>query len=90
MKVEFRASFLKDIAKINKKTVLKRIKEVIENVEKTEDLQNLANLKKLRGWDHYYRVRVGEYRIGLSILEDTWVFVRFGIKMIQFRKSMEE
>jgi mRNA interferase RelE/StbE len=76
VKVGFRASFLKDIGKIKNKAVLKRIKDVIENVEKTEALQNISDLKKLRGGDHYYRIRVGEYRIGLSISEDTWVFVR--------------
>jgi mRNA interferase RelE/StbE len=76
VKVEFRTSFLKDIGKIKNKAVLKRIKGVIENVEKTEALQNISDLKKLRGGDEYYRIRVGEYRIDLSISEDTWVFVR--------------
>ncbi len=76
MKVEFRASFLKDIGRIKNKAVLKRIKDAIENVEKTETLQNISDLKKLRGGDHYYRIRVGEHRIGLSISEGTSVFVR--------------
>ena len=76
MKVEFRASFSKDVSKISNKTVFKRIRDIIENVENTEDLQNISNLKKLKGGDHYYRIKVGEYRIGLSIEKDIRVFVR--------------
>jgi mRNA interferase RelE/StbE len=76
VKVEFRASFLKDIGKIKSKAVLKRIKDVIENVEKAETLQTISDLKKLKGGNQYCRIGVGEYRIGLSISEDSWVFVR--------------
>jgi mRNA interferase RelE/StbE len=76
VKVEFRTSFLKDITKIKSKAILKGIKDTIENVEDTEDFQKISDLKKLKGGDHYYRIRVNEYRIGLSIAGDTWVFVR--------------
>jgi mRNA interferase RelE/StbE len=76
VKAEFRASFLKDLSKIKNRAVLKRIKDTIEDFEKTQDLQDLPNLKKLRGDDNYYRIRVGEYRIGLSIQSDYGVFIR--------------
>jgi mRNA interferase RelE/StbE len=76
VKIEFKTSFLKDISKIKNRTALKQIKDAIEDVEGTEDPKNIAGLKKLKGEDHYYRIRVGEYRLGLSIGGDTWVFVR--------------
>ena len=76
MKVEFRASFSKDLSKIRNKVALKRIKEAIESVEKTQDFQHASSLKKLKGGDHYYRIKVGEYRIGLYIESDIVVFVR--------------
>ena len=37
----------------------------------------MRNLRKLRGSDRYYRIRVGEYRVGLSVEGDTVTFVRF-------------
>jgi mRNA interferase RelE/StbE len=76
VKVGFKTSFLKDSSKITNKATLKRIKATIETVEKAENLQNIADLKKLRGEDHYYRIRVGEYRIGLLVPEDACIFVR--------------
>ena len=76
MKVEFRASFAKDLSKVKNRVALKRIKEAIENVEKTQDFQHSSGLKKLKGGDRYYRIKVGEYRIGLLIESDIVVFVR--------------
>lgn len=76
MKVEFKASFSKDLTKIKNKIVLKRIKEAIEGVEKIKDFQSIPNLKKLRGDHTYYRIKVGEYRIGLSIESDLLIFIR--------------
>ena len=77
MKVEFKSSFTKDLKKVNDKDLKERIKEVIELVEEAQSLQAVENIKKLRGGDRYYRMRVGDYRIGLIVEGDTVVFVRF-------------
>jgi len=74
--VQFRASFSKDLRKVNNKDLLNRIKETIERAEKAQSLQNIANLKKLKGGNNYYRIRLGEYRIGLTIENNTVTFVR--------------
>lgn len=76
MNVQFRASFSKDLRNINNKNLLDRIKSMIEQVEKAQGPQDIANLKKLKGGSNYYRIRVGEYRIGLTIENDIVVFVR--------------
>jgi len=76
VKVEFKDSFLKDLRQIKNRVVLKRIKNIIEDFEMSQELKNIPNLKKLRGDDNYYRIRIGEYRIGLSIQSDCVVFIR--------------
>jgi mRNA interferase RelE/StbE len=76
VKVEFKASFAKDLRSIKDNTLLARIKEVIEQVEQASDLQQLTNLKKLKGGANYYRIRVGEYRLGITIEGATVTFVR--------------
>ena len=73
MNVQFRASFAKDL---RNKEVLGRVKEAIEHVEQAQNLQDIANLKKLKGGGNYYRIRIGEYRIGLEIEGEIVVFVR--------------
>ncbi|HEX7314356.1 MAG TPA: type II toxin-antitoxin system RelE/ParE family toxin [Pyrinomonadaceae bacterium] len=77
MKVEFRGSFAKDLKDVEEKGLLGRVREVIEAVEKADSLAELPNLKKLKGGRNYFRVRVGDYRIGVALDRDTVVFVRF-------------
>lgn len=53
-----------------------RTREVIELVEKAKSLHEVEDLKKLRGGEKYYRLRVGDYRIGLILDQGTFIFVR--------------
>jgi mRNA interferase RelE/StbE len=76
MNVEFRKSFEKDLSKIRDVELLQRIQAVIEEVESIDSLTDLSNVKKLKVEGDYYRVRVGDYRIGLSVSEDAVTFVR--------------
>lgn len=76
MNVQFRASFAKDLRDIRNKDLLSRIKENIEQVEQAQTLQDITNLKKLKGSTNYYRIRIGEYRIGLVVEGDVVSFIR--------------
>ncbi len=77
MKVEFRDSFAKDLKNVKDKGLLKRVKEIIEAVEKSDSLSEMPNLKKLKGSGNYFRLRAGDYRIGIALENDTVIFVRF-------------
>ena len=77
MRVAFRDSFAKDLKGVKEKGLLGRVREVIEAVEKADSLAELPNLKKLKGGGNYFRVRVGDYRVGVALENDTVVFVRF-------------
>jgi mRNA interferase RelE/StbE len=76
VKVEFRKSFEKDLGKIRDEDLLLKIKTVIEEVETAESLLNISNIKKLKADGNYYRIRVGDYRIGFAEDEDMITFVR--------------
>lgn len=76
MKVEFKISFAKDLKQINDKGLLKRVAGVIEEVERASSLTEISNLKKLRDRGDYYRIRIGDYRIGLNFKDGTLMFVR--------------
>jgi mRNA interferase RelE/StbE len=76
VKTAFRESFARDLAAVGNKKLLKRVRDVIENVERANSLNELTNLKKLKGEKNYYRLRIADYRIGLTLESDTVVFVR--------------
>ena len=76
MKVEFRSSFARDLKSLRNKTLLKRVRAAIEDVEHAQSVSQISNLKKLRGRTNYYRIRIGDYRVGITVAGDTVVFVR--------------
>ena len=75
MKAEFKKSFLKDLKKIRNKQLKDSIFEAIKQAESVENTNEIRNLKKLSWYDVYYRIRVGDYRIGLKIESEVMYFV---------------
>ncbi|MEM1308299.1 MAG: type II toxin-antitoxin system RelE/ParE family toxin [Cyanobacteria bacterium P01_H01_bin.153] len=76
MKVEFRKTFEKDLRQLRDRAVLNKIKAAVESVESAKALESVTNLKKLKGEDGYFRIRLGDYRIGLYLEGETILFVR--------------
>lgn len=77
MKVEFREIFLKDLRNIKNAKLLAKVRKAIENVEDSDAPHQIRNFKKLKGSDSYFRIRIGNYRVGLKIQNHVVIFVRF-------------
>jgi mRNA interferase RelE/StbE len=75
MKTEFKASFLKAIKKIDNDQLKAEIANAILNVESAESHRQISQLKKLKGYKQYYRIRIGDYRIGMKIESEIVIFV---------------
>ncbi len=76
MNVRFRENFARDLRALKDKALLGGVRALVENVERAGTLAEVAGLKKLRGGEAYYRIRVGDYRVGLAVEQDVVVFVR--------------
>lgn len=76
MKVRFKESFARDLRALKDQALLARIRALIETVEKAASLDDVRGLRKLRGGGAFYRLRVGDYRVGLAVEENVVVFVR--------------
>jgi mRNA interferase RelE/StbE len=83
MKVEFKKPFLKELKRLQDKSLKKSIADCIVQVESSEKISQIKNIKKLRGYDVYYRIRVGDYRIGVKVVDEIIYFVVF-----EHRKSI--
>jgi len=77
MKTLYEKSFGRDLKKVKDKRLLKQVQKVIAQVESATSLQDLQNVKKLEGYQTYYRLKVGEYRMGIEVLEGQVIFVCF-------------
>jgi mRNA interferase RelE/StbE len=76
MEVEFLSSFLKDLGKIQSKVVKSEVAEILEEVEAASNLSSIRNIKKLKGHKNAYRIRSGDYRIGIFAEKNRVEFAR--------------
>lgn len=78
MNLDFKKSFAKDLKKRKTdKPLIDRVRKVIQEVEEARDIHSIRNLKKLKTQGSHYRIRMGDYRLGFVIEDDTVCLVRF-------------
>jgi mRNA interferase RelE/StbE len=77
VKVKFESKFAKDLRNIRDNKLLAKIKEIIIECKTAQSLNELKNVKKLQGYDTFYRIRIGDYRVGIEVLNDELIFTRF-------------
>ena len=65
-KVEYTKRFLKELAQLPD-NVQGRIENIIFQELKSENPFNLGYIEKMKGYSDKYKIRVGDYRIGISI-----------------------
>ncbi len=77
MNIEFRKSFARDLKRRKReKELLSQVQEAIQEVDNADSPTEITNLRKLKAAGNCYRIRIGDYRIGLSVEGDTVCFVR--------------
>ena len=77
MIVRIDKSFQKDLDKILDDKIKHPIIDIIREAQNAESIASLKNFKKLSGHKNKYRIRLGDYRIGLEYSENVLVFIRF-------------
>jgi mRNA interferase RelE/StbE len=77
MNVKFESRFEKDLKLIKDRSLLEKLKQVILTCKQAEALGEITNLKKMQGYDGFYRIRLGDYRVGVEVLGNEIIFVRF-------------
>ena len=77
MRVVFTREFLKQIRKIQDKHLAKKVEDAILQVKNATTLSGIHDLKKLKGYTTSYRLRIGDYRIGVYLNGDTVEFACF-------------
>ncbi len=77
MTLDYKASFHRDIKKLKDKEQAARLKEIISEIKAVKNLSEIKNIRKIEGFPNHYRIKTGDYRIGLVLSGDTIIFVRF-------------
>lgn len=69
MKIFIDKSFAKDVDKITDKKLLRNLKKLIIELENSDSLVDLPNVKKIKGYNSFYRIRMGNYRLGMEEID---------------------
>lgn len=77
MKLKFTSKFNKQVSKVTSKKLATEIYKIIEAAENAKSINELKNLKKLSGYKFHYRIRIGDYRIGLFLDREVLEFTAF-------------
>jgi mRNA interferase RelE/StbE len=73
MKIQFDKSFLKSLGKINDSKILKKVEKIILTCESSGKVSEIQNLKKLSGFSNYFRIKLGNYRIGFEMINKSTI-----------------
>ena len=66
MNVEFDSSFLKSLRKLKEFQIRMKVEGLILALEQADALSKIKSVKKIVGHQRYYRIRLGDYRLGLE------------------------
>lgn len=53
-----------------------KVAQILEAILAAEGLDGLNQVKKLKGENHYYRIKRGDYRLGFAFEDDTLTVLR--------------
>ena len=77
MNIEYLKLFSKDLSKIKNEQLKQNLFELILELKRIEKFNEIPNLKKLTGHPEAYRIRMGNYRLGLFYDGNTIQLARF-------------
>ena len=77
MQIEITHKFQKQVEDCNDRRQRSKILKLIELVSASDNMNGYPNLKKLTGHKNCYRIRIGDYRIGIVIDNNIVIFAAF-------------
>ena len=86
MEFKFKKSFERDFKKVKDKNLAKAILECVHKVSSAQTINDISNLKKISGHKSAYRIRTGNYRIGIIIENNVAILVAFAHRKDIYKK----
>lgn len=76
MQVTYKRAFIKDIKGLPA-DISKRVERLsLEEIPGLKDITEIKHLKKIKGYASFYRIKLGDYRIGIEYIDNIMVFMR--------------
>jgi mRNA-degrading endonuclease RelE of RelBE toxin-antitoxin system len=77
MKIKYSRSFIHDLKKLKHTIDYPSIKSFcFDKLETYRSVAEIIGIRKIAGYENYYRIRVGHYRIGIRLEGDDLILKR--------------
>lgn len=72
---DYASAFIKDVKKSSPELRL-QIQSLVEDIKRVDRLQDLPDVKKMKGCSNAFRIRLGEYRVGIFVENGVVILAR--------------
>ena len=66
----YKKTFLKDLVKLPSYYREQVEKLVFKKIPELNNISEIPNIKKMKGYQDYYRIRIGDYRVGCKVAKE--------------------
>jgi mRNA interferase RelE/StbE len=78
MELLYGKRFSKDLDAIRNESKIKAdVLKLIEDIKGASSLSDLKNVRKIEGYQGYFRIKVGDYRLGIKLTQNRIELIRF-------------
>ena len=77
MTVEPTRRFRRDVRGIGSAQIRRRLDQVIQELIEANNVTEVTGVSRLRAEGQHYRIRIGDYRLGITMDGETAVLCRF-------------
>ena len=87
MRIRLETSFNRDIRRIRDPSLLNRVNQKIAEIEAASSLRSISGIRRMSAPSgNHYRIRIGNYRIGVTMEDSTAVLTAFGHRSDIYRR----
>jgi mRNA interferase RelE/StbE len=77
MDISYGKRFSKDLDALHNKSLKEKLLKLINTIKEIDSLKQLAGVKKMEGYSDYFRIKLGDYRLGLKAHKNKVALIRF-------------
>ena len=78
MEIRYHTRFYRDTRRIRSRDLSSRLERTIAELRAASSIMEVRGVQPMTGQQNYYRIRIGDYRLGLKLEDNTAVLLKFG------------
>ena len=79
MKIDTNRSFIRDMRRIRDADTRRRVERKLTEIQAAANITEVSSVRHLNSLSgNDYRIRIGDYRLGVIVVDDVATLVRFG------------